>query len=212
MYPVMDNTVPLTRQLIAFFCAIIISGCAIMPAVRVAGGAMTGYDAVLLADDYLPRENVDGVDLACTTDQMLERRLRERLRMNNLPMVSAHVIDRHAYLVGQFLNRSRADKAVEVAIGIQGLTAIHCKFYPTDSPVQAHSDRRLRTEIIRELDQSPHLKDTDWRVAVIQGNAILIGATKTDGQKTAALAIAAEVGGVHDVIDYITVRQQSGTK
>lgn len=194
---------------LALALAGLLTGCAVYPAVQVAGGAMTGYDAVQIADEYLPRSSVKGGQLSTCTDKMLERRLRERLKMYNMGMVSAHVIDRQAFLVGQFLNRTRADKAVEVASSIEGLKVINCKFYPVASPREAQNDTRLLAKVSTQLGNSSRLNDADLRVEVIRGNAILIGSAGSWEQKTAALAIVAEVGGIKDVVDYIVVRQNT---
>jgi len=189
----------------------LLTGCAVYPVVQVAGGAMTGYDAVQIADEYLPRTSIKGGELNACTDKMLERRLRERLKMYNMPMVSAHVVNREAFLVGQFLNRKRADQAVEVASSIQGLKVINCKFYPVASPREAQNDHRLLAKVSKQLGSSSRLNDADLRVEVIRGNAILIGSAGTWEQKTAAVAIVSEVGGIKDVIDYIVVNETAPT-
>lgn len=197
------------RIALALVLAGLLTGCALYPAVQVAGGAMTGYDAVQLADEYMPRNSVKGGQLSACTDKMLERRLRERLKMGNMPMVSAHVIDRQAYLVGQFLNHSRADEAVEIASSIQGLKVINCKFYSVGSPREAKTDNRLLAIVSQQLGSSSRLNDADLRVEVIRGNAILIGSAGSWEQKTAAVAIVSEVSGIKDVVDYIVVKQEA---
>jgi len=194
---------------LVFILAGLLAGCAIYPAVQVAGGAMTGYDAVQLADDYMPRSSIQGGELSACTDKMLERRLRERLKMGNMPMVSAHVIDRQAYLIGQFLDRSRANEAVEIASSIQGLKVINCKFYPIGSPRESKADHQLLAKVSQQLGSSSRLNDADLRVEVIRGNAILIGSAGSWEQKTAAVAIVSEVGGIKDVVDYIVVKQET---
>lgn len=188
--------------------ALSLSGCAVYPAVQVAGGAMTGYDAAVLADEYLPRESVKGGELACTTDTMLQRRMRERLSMNQLSMVSAHVIEKNAYLVGQFSQRAEADRAIAIATSVKGIKVVNVKFYPLAAPRDLRNDTKLLAKVAKRLAETKRLKDADLRVEVIQGNAILIGSAGDYSQKTAALAIASEVSGVKDVVDYIVVRQQ----
>ncbi len=184
---------------------LLLSGCAAYPAVQVAGGAMTGYDAAMLADEYLPRDSVKGGELCGNTDRMLERRLRERLKLNSLGAVSAHVIGRKAYLVGQLSDRNRAKYAVDTALTVQGLKTVTVKFYPKSDYREARNDTRLLRKLIRRLGETPRLKDIDLRVEVISANAILIGKAGNYDQKTAAVAIASEVGGVREVVDYITV-------
>lgn len=201
----------LRHLLLALSLALLLAGCAVYPAVQVAGGAMTGYDAVQLADEYLPRDSVEGGQLNACTDKMLERRLRERLKMNQMQMVSAHVINRQAYLVGQFLDRSRADYAIEIASSVQGIKTINCKFFPLGSPRQINADTTLMTKVAKRLGQSKRLDNADLRVEVIRSNAILIGSAGNWEQKTAALAIASEVNGVKDVVDYIVVQAQPET-
>jgi osmotically-inducible protein OsmY len=182
-----------------------LAGCAVYPVVQVAGGAMTGYDAVVMADDYIPRGRVEGGELCANTDKMLERRLRERLRNDGAGVVSAHVVARHAYLIGQLDGRANADAAVRTAKTVEGLRLITCKFYPRVTPVEARNDAVLLHAVSTRLGQTPRLNNADLRVEVIRGNAIIVGSAADSGQKTAALAIAAEVGGIVDVVDYISV-------
>lgn len=190
--------------------ALVVSGCAVYPAVQVAGGAMTGYDAVVLADEYLPKDGVAGGELNCNTDRMLERRLRERLRLNGMTTVTAHVIDRHAYLVGQVAEQSRARHAVQTAKTIQGLRLITIKLYPPTTPREAQHDTHTLARIRHGLAASKRFEESDLRVEVIRGHAILIGRTPDYSRKSAAMAIASEVGGVTQVVDYITVPAPKG--
>lgn len=197
-------------RLHSFFLALSVlalAGCAVYPVVQVAGGAMTGYDAMVIADDYLPRNGVKGGERGCSSDQMIQRRLRERLSMHRLP-VSAHVIDGNAYLVGQFPSRAQANQAVNVAKTVQGLRTITCKFYQETTAREAGTDSRLRTEVTQQLAKTKRLKNVDLRVEVIHSNAIIVGKAENFDQKTAAVAIASEVGGISEVIDYISVTPQ----
>jgi osmotically-inducible protein OsmY len=196
---------PVVSLVLATGLAIGLGGCAVYPAVQVAGGAMTGYDAVILADEYIPRGSVQGGQLQCDTDRMLERRLRERLVMGGSSSVSAHVIGGHAYLVGQLDSRDQADRAVSTARSLEGLKLVTCKFYPRVTPSEAKSDAALLRTVSAKLAATRRLENADLRVEVIRGNAILIGSTADHSQKTAALAIAGEVWGIRDVVDYIAV-------
>ncbi len=141
----------------------------------------------------------------------LERRLRERLKMDGA-IVSAHVIDANAYLVGQFQSRALANRTVDTARTIQGLRTITCKFYPATNAHEAGNDARLLKEIAMRLSRTKRLENADLRVEVIRCNAILIGETPDYEQKTAAVAIASEVGGITEVVDYITVATKSDPK
>jgi len=187
-----------------------LSGCALYPAVQVAGGAMTGYDAVVLADDYIPRQSVEGGSLCAIQDRTLERRLRERLVQNGLGDISAHVIDSNAYLLGCMATRSRADKAVKTAVTVTGLHTVTVKFYPLPSEDQRLDDQALTQTLTERLAETARLKRADLRVQVIEGNAILVGRTEDYSQKSAALAIAHEIGGIRDVVDYIRVPAPTG--
>ncbi|MBI9078699.1 MAG: BON domain-containing protein [Pseudodesulfovibrio sp.] len=198
----MKNIQPHT--LFTILTILALSGCALYPAVQMAGGAMSGYDAVVIADDFLPRGHVAGGARSLNSDKMLERRLRERLRMQGM-IVSAHVIDANAYLVGQFPDRAFADTAVDTARTVQGLKTITCKFYPATTARQAGTDAHLLNLLVVRLGETKRLRNADLRVEVIQCNAILIGETADYEQKTAAVAIASEVGGIEDVVDYISV-------
>ncbi|RWU02741.1 BON domain-containing protein [Pseudodesulfovibrio sp. S3] len=192
----------------ALMVAAILTGCAVYPVVQVAGGAMTGYDAVMLADDYLPRNSVEGGDLCIVQDRMMERRLRERLQANGLA-VAAHVIDGKAYLVGQMKSRKQADHAVQVAATVQGIKSITCKFYPASTVRNAARDAARDELLIKALTErfteTKRLQGADLRVEMVRTHAVLIGRARNFHQKTAALAIASEVGGISEVTDYITV-------
>ncbi|QGY40169.1 BON domain-containing protein [Pseudodesulfovibrio cashew] len=194
--------------LLILIMGLTLAGCALYPAVQVAGGAMTGYDAVHLADDYLPRNSVEGGELTCTSDRMMERRLRERLAMDGQRTVSGHVINGEAYLVGRFTSRSQADRAVKVASTVEGLRIVHCKFYPMGPAREAQSDHLLLKELAGRLGKARRLDNADLRVEVVRSHAILIGRAGTWAQKTEAVAIASEVGGISDVVDYIVVSGQ----
>lgn len=192
-------------------CALALAGCAAYPVVQVAGGALTGYDAVTLADEHLPRENIAGGELTAKQDNMLQRRLRERLRMYHIRTISGHVVNGQAYLVGQVNERADADKAVEVAKSIAGLTTINCKFYPMTSVGENRNDTALLKEAVSRLSMSKRLESADLRVQVIRGNAILVGSCSDWHQKTAAEAMVAEIGGVTDVVNYVVVKNPEVT-
>lgn len=196
---------PYRHILFALTLVALLSGCAAYPVVQVAGGAMTGYDAVVLADEILPRDSIQGGSLCADQDRMLQRRLRERLGLRGMHTVSAHVIDGNAYLVGQMNDRKRADAAVRTAQTVAGLRTITVKFFPSSTEDQNRDDLRLLKELSLRLAQTDRLKRADLRVEVIRGNAILIGRADDYAQKTEAVAIASEVGGVQEVVDYITV-------
>ncbi|WP_419785057.1 BON domain-containing protein [Pseudodesulfovibrio sp.] len=187
-----------------------LSGCALYPAVQVAGGAMTGYDAMVMADDYIPRNSVEGGSLCAISDRTLERRLRERLALNNMGNVSAHVIDGNAYLLGCMESRERADQAVKTAVTVSGLRTVTVKFYPLPTPDQLRDDNELTRVLIERLATTKRLRQADLRVQVIEGNAIIVGRAQDYIQKTAALAIAQEMGGIRDVVDYIRVPAPMG--
>ncbi|MEF2229585.1 MAG: BON domain-containing protein [Pseudodesulfovibrio sp.] len=195
----------LTLVLCASLC-----GCAVYPAVQVAGGAMTGYDAAVLADDVIPRKSVDGGALCADQDRMLERRLRERLALNGLGTISAHVIEQRAYLVGCTPDRKHADLAVKTAQSVSGLRTVTVKFYPLPTQAQSRDDLRLTRDLTKRLAGTVRLKRADLRVSVIGGNAILVGRAEDYSQKTAALAIAQEMGGIRGVVDYIAVPAPQG--
>jgi len=198
------------KTAMAVLLAGLLSGCALYPAVQVAGGAMTGYDAMVTAERYVPRDSVTGGSLGVVRDAQLERRLRERLALNDIRL-SAHVIDAKAYLVGQVSSRNRADYAIRTAATVEGIKTITCKFFPMAPSRQATRDAARDEQLIKALSErfgeTKRLEGTDLRVEVIRSHAILIGRTRDYGQKTAALAIAAEVNGVADVVDYISVSQ-----
>lgn len=200
------SVVAVTAALLAVLAlASLLGGCAVYPAVQVASGAMTGYDAVVLADNHIPKTSVQGGQLVCDSDRMLERRLRERLVMGGVPQLSAHVIGGHAYLVGRLDSQVQADRAMSTARSVEGLKLVTCKFFPRSTPAEAKSDASLLYTVSRKLAETKRLENIDLRVEVIGGTAILIGSTVDHRQKTAALAIAGEVWGVRDVVDYIAV-------
>lgn len=198
----------LSKTLLAVLLSALLSGCALYPAVQVAGGAMTGYDAVVTADKFLPRDKVEGGSLHIVRDAQMERRLRERLELNDIRL-SAHVIDAKAYLVGQVKSRNQADYAVRTAATVEGIKTITCKFYPVAPARQAARDAARDELLVKELSErfgeTRRLDGSDLRVEVIRSHAILIGRARDYSQKTAALAIAEEVNGLAEVVDYISV-------
>lgn len=190
----------------------ILAGCAAYPAVQVAGHAMTGYDAAVLMDDYLPRKNIQGGQ-RCATDHdwVLERRLRERLKLYHHETLAAHVIDAKAYLVGPVQSRAQADHAIQTAATVQGLRTITSKFYHAPTKRQQRKSAALHDELINRLKKTSWLKAVDLRVETVGTNAVLIGRTNDSRQKAEALAIASEVGGITEIIDYISVRTPQPT-
>jgi len=200
----------LSAMLPALILCALLCGCAVYPAVQVAGGAMTGYDAAVMADDFIPRKSVDGGTLCADQDRMLERRLRERLAMNGLAAISAHVINQNAYLVGYTATRKTGDQAVKTARSVSGLRTVTVKFYPLPTQAQSKSDLQLTRALTKRLAGTQRLKRADLRVSVIEGNAILVGRAEDYSQKTAALAIAHEMGGIRTVVDYIAVPAPQG--
>lgn len=196
------------RAVLTALLSALLAGCALYPAVQVAGGAMTGYDAAKLADEYLPRDNVEGGSVNVVPDAQMQRRLRERLELNDIHL-SAHVIDARAYLIGQVADRNQADYAVRTAATVEGIRTITCKFYPRatadDAVRDAARDELLLKEVTGRFGETDRLAGADLRVEMIRCHAILVGRACNYGQKTAALAIAAEVNGVAEVVDYITV-------
>jgi osmotically-inducible protein OsmY len=202
------------KVFLAILLSALLSGCALYPAVQVAGGAMTGYDAMVSADKYLPRNSVEGGCLDVVRDAQMERRLRERLALNDLHL-SAHVIESKAYLVGQVKSRNQADYAIRTAATVEGIKTITCKFYPFPSAGQASRDAArdelLFNQLSKRFAETKRLEGTDLRIEIIRSHAVLVGRTRDYSQKTAALAIAEEVNGLTDVIDYISVEAPKDT-
>lgn len=201
----------MTRNMLHVILAVaitaILAGCAVYPAVQVAGHAMTGYDAVNLADEYLPRKSVQGGERCINSDRVLQRRLRERLLLNHIT-VSAHVINANAYLVGSVMGRTQADAAIDTAATVKGLRTITCKFYHAPTAEQTGEAIELHAELTGRLERIKRLEGADLRIEVIGTNAVLIGCTDTYGQKSEALAVASEIGGITDIVDYITVKEK----
>jgi osmotically-inducible protein OsmY len=202
------------KAFLAILLSALLAGCALYPAVQVAGGAMTGYDAMVSADKYLPRNSVEGGGLDVVRDAQMERRLRERLALNDLHL-SAHVIESKAYLVGQVKSRNQADYAIRTAATVEGIKTITCKFYPVQSAGQASRDAArdelLFNQLSKRFAETKRLEGTDLRIEIIRSHAVLVGRTRDYSQKTAALAIAEEVNGLTDVIDYISVEAPKDT-
>lgn len=189
----------------------LLSGCAIYPAVQIAGAAMTGYDAVHLADDHLPRDGVGAGGRGVGGDIMLERRLRERLALNGLTSVSANVIDGQAYLVGRLPGRAEADRTVKVASQVQGLTTINCKFFPIPDNQRAAKDTAILSDLGKRIGGRDDLSNAVLRLDVISGNAVIVGKAWTFDQKNAILKLASSTGGVLNVVDYMVVENQPTT-
>ncbi|SOB59826.1 Transport-associated protein [Pseudodesulfovibrio profundus] len=202
------RTVPY-QIIIIMLLGLLTGGCALYPAVQVAGGAMTGYDAAIIADDYLPRSSVIGGELHAKTDVTLERRLRERLDLNGIKDLKVHVIDCRAYLVGEVADRATADYAIQTAATVQGVKTIRCKFFPKSAfRKNTSDDKRLSQELATMYKRSKALQREDLRVEVVQRNAILIGLTDTGIERARAVAMAHEVGELASITDYIEVRRE----
>jgi len=200
------------RRILALVALIaLLAGCAIYPAVQIAGAAMTGYDAVHLADDHLPRDGVSNDGRGVGGDVMLERRLRERLALNGLTTVSANVINGQAYLVGRLPGRAEADKTVKVASQVKGLTAINCKFFPTPDQKRAAMDAAILADLGNRFGERKDLENSILRLDVISGNAVVVGKAWTFDQKNAIMKLASSTRGVLNVVDYVSVKNQPKT-
>lgn len=183
-----------------------VSGCAVYPAVQVAGSASTGYSAAHWADDVLPRDSIPGGEFRGDLDTMLQRRLRERLLMKGYKGVSAHVVAFNAYIVGRVPGRNCAQEIMKIGKSVEGLRSVTGKFYPLGSSVQSREDMKLLESVSTMLASSERLKDVRLRVEVIQGNVILIGITGNPEDKSAAANMPYEIAGVKKVVDYIVLK------
>lgn len=183
-----------------------VAGCAVYPAVQVAGGASTGYSAVHWADEYLPRESIPGGEYRGDLDKMLQRRLRERLMMKGYTGVSAHVVAFNAYMVGRVPTRKCAQTVMEIGKSVEGLRSVTGKFFPLGSPAQSEEDMELLQSVSTMLVSSDRLTDLKVKVEVFQGTVILIGITADPEQKSAAANMPYEIAGVDKVVDYIVLK------
>lgn len=186
--------------------AVFTSGCAVYPAVQVAGGASTGYSAAQWADDLLPRDSIPGGEFRGDEDRMLQRRLRERLVMKGYKGVSAHVVAFNAYIVGRVPSRECARAIIETGKSVEGLRSVTGKFYPLCTPLQSREDMELLESVSSMFASSDRLKDVKLRVEVIQGTVILIGITGNPEEKSAAANMPYEIAGVKKVVDYIVLK------
>ncbi|WP_187170601.1 BON domain-containing protein [Salidesulfovibrio onnuriiensis] len=183
-----------------FLCA-----CAAAPVVQVAGYGMTGYDAAMLADDYLPRERVEfNKPMACS-DAVIERRMDERLLIKGYPELSPYSFGGHVYLVGEVLDRPNGQRATEIARSVLGIKSLTTHFFPVSDLSDVSTDRQLTTTLSQRFKKDTTLGTSPLRIAVVQRTAVVMGPAATPELKRHALNTARTTPGIQRVVDYVVV-------
>lgn len=189
-------------RLFALLTACILTACA-TPALQMAGMGKTGYDVAVLIDEHAPRGRVDFDSNYGCIDETLERRVRERLRMNGYLGLTVHVYNAHGYLTGPAPDRQWADRAIRIASSVQGLKRLTCRFFPpSDNPIQ-NRDRTRKLE--SALNDAPLLEAQRIHGGVYGDTAVVTGLVRSEEQKRAALDKARDIKGVTMVVDYVKV-------
>ncbi len=195
------------RFLLLSLIFLLCGGCATPAVVQVAGMGMTGYDAAMLADDYLPRERVAFNRPFDCNDAVIERRMDERLLIKGYPELQPFSFGGHVYLVGEVLNRSNGKRATEVAQSVQGIKSLTTHFFPLSQHNKFPDDQKLRGKLYKRFKQDRQLGKSPLRVTVVQSNAIVMGPASSKQIKLQALETARTTPGISKVIDYVVVAQ-----
>ncbi|WP_460139154.1 BON domain-containing protein [Salidesulfovibrio brasiliensis] len=187
----------------ALLAAALLCACAAAPAFEAAGMAKTGYDVAVLIDESAPKDRVDfHGDYGCT-DQVLARRIRERLLIRGYTGLTANVYDGHGYLFGPAPTKKWADGAIKIASSVQGLRVLTCRFFPpSDNPIHDRDRTRfLAARMAKDKTLDPARVD-----AVVVGNtAVVMGVVPEQAIQDHALDMARDVDGVNEVLDYVVI-------
>lgn len=184
---------------------LLLSACAAAPVVQVAGYGMTGYDAAMLADDYLPRERVNFNKPMDCTDATIERRMDERLLIKGYPELRPYSFGGHVYLVGEILDRPNGQRATEIARSVQGIKSLTTHFFPISDLSNLPNDQHLANVLAQRFEKDSALGTSPLRITVIQASAVVMGPAATPELKQRALHTAQATPGIQRVIDYVVV-------
>lgn len=189
-------------RLLALLTACILTACA-APALQVAGMGKTGYDVAVLVDEHAPKGRVDFNSNYGCIDETLQRRIRERLRMNGYLGLTVHVYNAHGYLTGPAPDRGWADSAIRIASSVQGLKRLTCRFFPPSENTIQDRDRTRRLQ--SALKPISSAKGQRVHGNVFGGTAVVTGLVRSEEDKRAALGKAHDIAGITDVVDYVRV-------
>lgn len=171
-------------------------GCAASPlpvlaaldVLNAAETAKTGYD---IATGLNARQPIESPP---TRDDQAEARLRALLEAEDglLAQSSAHVLEGHAYIVGQYASRDEREQAARLALGVPGVRRVTLCLFPTGASRAQNSDGELRDLIIRLSG----VRTREVRVRVVQGNAVLLGFVRSQAERDKLVASARSAGAV----------------
>lgn len=176
------------------------AGCSTLPMAAVAVDvfnaaetAKTGYD---MAVGMGGRKIIEVED---TADDKAEQHLRELLEAQRGPLAQAtpHVIEGHAYIIGEYEGAADLDRAKRLAASVPGVRRTTLCLFPQHSahhhgPLAANSDGEMRDIILRLSG----VRTREVRVRVVQGNAVLLGSVKNATEREKLLTSAKSAGAV----------------
>lgn len=181
-----------------------LAGCSTLPMAAVAVDvfnaaetAKTGYDmAVGMGGRKI-------IEVENTSDDTAEQHLRELLEAQRGPLAqaTAHVIEGHAYIIGEYDGAADLDRAKRLAAKVPGVRRTTLCLFPQSSGhlsgahpnhLAANSDGEMRDIILRLSG----VRTREVRVRVVQGNAVLLGSVKNATEREKLLTSAKSAGAV----------------
>ena len=185
-------------------------GCALYPAVQVVGGLKSGYDAAVFVDEMVPKDRLANDCAVPTRDDVLQRRLTERLQIRKVANAKAYVFNGHVYLLGTAESKDQARKAIAVAKSVKGIKGITSRFYTTPPPHVLTEDTHLTRLAQGRIGPVRKACNDKLQVVVVTKNAVVMGVAPSEQTKLKALQAALATPGVNHVVDYVQVAQVGG--
>ena len=173
------------------------SGCT---AAIVAGGATGGY---AVATDERPVERM--VDDSTITGRINNEMIQDstvKARKIDVDTVGGHVI-----LTGVVETKNVAQRAVEIAKGVQGVKSVKDNLQIGEkSWKEVFNDKLLVGKIKSKLIVEPEIRSLNIDVDVHKGVVTLTGVVDSRYQKTRAIDIARTTDGARKVVDNLKLR------
>lgn len=179
-------------------------GCA-SPLIDAASMGMTGYDATMLADEYLPRDRIDFNTPYDCTDAVIERRMDERLLIRGYPELRPFSFGGHVYLVGEILDKQNGQRATSIAKSVQGIKSLTTHYFLIAGNSNMAHDHLLYDRLLKQFRSDKELASSPLRLTVVQSKAVIMGPASTPAIKRHAFKTARSTKGISTVIDYVVV-------
>lgn len=167
-------------------------------------GVVAGGAAVATKTATDPRSVGTQVD-DTTLEARIEHAMRKDQQLKKEARVVATAYQGKVLLTGQAPNTELATRAKQIALGVEGATAVYNEIRQ-GTPVglgTASSDAWISTKVRSELLTSDSVKSSNVKVATENGEVFLLGlVTQKEGQSAAQ--IASQVSGVKHVTTAFT--------